>query len=250
MIYLDYNATTPVAPEVAAAMAPYLGPRCGNPSSGHALGKQMRSAVDQARQQVADLLGAAPEEIVFTSGGSESNNHALKGIFMPRDRGHLIISAAEHPAITVPSWWLKDRGIGLSVVGVDSMGLVDPDEVKHSLRPDTVLISIMYANNEVGTIQPIAEIAQVARDAGVLLHTDAAQAVGKIPTCVDELGVDLLSLAGHKFYAPGGIGALYVRKGVELESLIHGAGHEEGRRAGTEAVARRGGFGGGGQAGG
>ena len=236
MIYLDYNATTPLDPRVADAMTPYLREHHGNPSSSHALGRTVRAAVDNARRQVADLLGASPGEIVFTSGGSEANNHALKGVAWARGSGHMVISAVEHPAITVPCRWLESRGFGLSVVGVDSTGLVDPDDVRRAIRPDTILISIMQANNEVGTIQPIAEISRIARQAGVLMHTDAAQAVGKIPTRVDELGVDLLSVAGHKFHAPPGVGALYVRDGLKLESLIHGAGHEDGRRAGTEAV--------------
>lgn len=236
MIYLDYNATAPVDPRVAEAMMPYLREHHGNPSSSHAPGRATRQAVDRARGQLASLLGASPNEIVFTSGGSESNNYALKGLAFARGRGHLIISAIEHPAITVPARWLAGRGFELTTVGVDSTGLVDPDDIRRALRPDTILISIMLANNEVGSIEPIAEIAHIARQAGVPMHTDAAQAVGKIPTRVDGLGMDLLSVAGHKFHAPPGVGALYIRDGVKLESLIHGAGHESGRRAGTEAV--------------
>ena len=236
MIYLDYNATAPVDPRVADAMLPYLREHHGNPSSSHPPGRTVRAAVDKARQQVGSLLGTSPGEIVFTSGGSEANNHALKGVAFAHDQGHIIISAVEHPAIAVPARWLADRGFELTVVGVDSTGLVDPDDVRRAIRPDTILISIMLANNEVGTIQPIAQIARIARSAEVLMHTDAAQAIGKIRTTVNDLGVDLLSVAGHKFHAPPGVGALYVRADVELESLIHGAGHENGRRAGTEAV--------------
>jgi len=237
MIYLDYNATTPLDPRVADAMVPYLREHHGNPSSSHAPGRLVRAAVDRARARVAALLGASPEQVVFTSGGSEANNHALKGVAWGHGSGHLIVSAVEHPAITVPCRWLAERGFGLTEVGVDASGRVDPEDVRRALRPDTVLISVMLANNEVGTIEPVAEIGRIAREAGVLMHTDAAQAVGKIAVRVDELGVDLLSVAGHKFHAPAGVGALYVRQGVKLESLIHGAGHEGGRRAGTEAVA-------------
>jgi cysteine desulfurase len=236
MIYLDYNATTPLDPRVVDAMLPYLREHHGNPSSSHAAGRAVRAGIDHARSQVAASLGASPEEIVFTSGGSESNNHALKGIAFARGSGHLIISAVEHPAITVPARWLAERGFELTVVGVDSTGLIDPDDVRRALQPNTILISVMLANNEVGTIEPVAEIATIAREAGVLMHTDAAQAAGKIPVRVTDLGVDLLSVAGHKLHAPPGVGALYIRKGLELESLVHGAGHESGRRAGTEAA--------------
>jgi len=236
MIYLDYNATTPPDPRVTEAIIPCLSEHHGNPSSGHGPGRAARAAVDQARQQLADLLGASPQEIVFTSGGSEANNHALKGVAWSRRSGHLITSAIEHPAIAVPCTWLQMQGFDVTTISVDSTGLVDPDDVRRALRPDTILISIMLANNEVGTIEPIAEISRIARKAGVLMHTDAAQAVGKIPIRVEELGVDLLSVAGHKFHAPPGCGALYIRQGVQLRSLIHGANHENGRRAGTEAV--------------
>jgi cysteine desulfurase len=240
MIYLDYNASTPVDPRVAQAMLPYLCERHGNPSSPHAAGRDMRAAVVRARHQVANLLGAAPEEIVFTSGGSEANNHALKGVahvFRDRSSRTIVTSAVEHPAIHEPCRFLAQYGVQIVKVPVDRYGGVDPDDVRRALTPDTVLVSIMHANNEVGTIQPIAEIAAIAHAAGALMHTDAAQSIGKIPVDVDALGVDLLTVAGHKFYAPQGVGALYIRSGTKLEPLIHGAGHEMGRRAGTEAVA-------------
>lgn len=238
-IYLDYNATTPIAPEVLAAMQPYLAEHFGNPSSGHRLGRHCQQAVEAARGQVAELLGAQHDEIVFTSGGTESNNLALKGLALapPLERQrHLVISAIEHPAIIEPARYLERCGVEVSVVGVDSQGRVDPDEVAAALRDHTLLVSIMHANNEVGTLQPIAEIARRCRERGVLMHTDAAQSVGKVPVRVDELGVDMLTMAGHKLYAPKGVGVLYVRRGVKLEPLLHGAAHESGRRAGTENV--------------
>ncbi len=238
IIYLDYNATTPVAEPVVAAMLPYLREHHGNPSSGHRLGAVTRRAVEDARRQVAALLGAAPEEIIFTSGGSESNNHSIKGVAdRLKGRGnHIITSAVEHPAVLRPCDHLEQRGFRITRVGVDGTGRVDPDEVRKAITPDTILVTVMHANNEVGTIQPIREIAAIAREAGVWMHTDAAQSVGKIPVKVDALGVDFLTIAGHKFHAPPGVGALYVRSGIEIEPLIHGAGHERGRRAGTEAV--------------
>ncbi len=237
-VYLDYNASTPIAPEVVEAMSGSLQGNFGNPSSSHWAGKPARAAVWQARQQVAALLGASPEEIVFTSGGSEANNHAIKGVFFAlRWRGnHIVTTRVEHPSVIQPCRFLETVGAEVTYLPVDSMGRVDPDDIRKAITGQTVLISVMHANNEVGTIQPIAEIAGLAREHGVLLHTDAAQTVGKISTRVDELGVDLLSIAGHKFHAPKGVGALYVRQGVTLESLIHGAGHEGGRRAGTDNI--------------
>jgi cysteine desulfurase len=237
-IYLDYNASTPIDPAVVAAMQPLLQEAYGNPSSGHWASMPARVALERARAKVAALLGCAGDEVVFTSGGSEANNLALKGLFFPR-RGrpsHVITSEIEHPATLEPCHFLERLGAKVTYVPVDGAGLVDPDDIRKAITDDTFLITVMHANNEVGTIQPIAEIAKIARDHGVLLHTDAAQSVGKIPAGIDALGVDLLSLAGHKVYAPKGIGALFVRRGVKIEPLIHGAGHESGRRAGTESA--------------
>ena len=237
-IYLDYNASTPIDPAVAAVMRSLLESAYGNPSSGHWAGAPAKAALDRARAQVAALLGCTAEELVFTSGGSEANNLALKGLFFrKRDRpAHLITSRIEHPAVLMPCRFLERLGAAVTYVPVDGTGRVDLDEIRKAITGDTVLISVMHANNEVGTIQPIAEIAKIAHAHGIPLHTDAAQSAGKIPTNVDALGVDLLSIAGHKLYGPKGIGALYIRRGLSLESLIHGAGHELGRRAGTESA--------------
>lgn len=238
MIYLDYNATTPIHPAVREAMLPFLAERYANPTSSHAMGRREREAVEKARAQVATLIGASPEEVMFTSGGTESNNHAIKGAaWTKEDVGkHIILSAVEHPATSNPCRFLERHGFEITVVPVDRHGRVDPHSIVEEIRGTTVLVSIMHANNEVGTIQPIAEIAGITREAGVWLHSDAAQSCGKIPTRVDELGVDFLSIAGHKLYAPKGVGALYVRKEISIEPLLHGAGHENGRRAGTEAL--------------
>ncbi len=239
-IYLDFNASTPIAPEVATAMTPYLEGGYGNPSSSHWAGHMAKAAVDRARSEVADLIGASPDEIVFTSGGSEANNHAIKGLFFRHRHGvstpHIITTAIEHPAVLEPCRLLERLGARITRLPVDATGLVDPDQVRDAITNDTILITVMHANNEVGTIEPIAEIGAVARARGIPLHTDAAQSIGKIEAEVDELGVDLLSIAGHKLYAPKGVGALYIRNGLDLEPLIHGAGHERGRRAGTENV--------------
>ena len=237
-IYLDFNATTPIAPEVAAAISQALSDPFGNPSSEHWAGLPARQVVEKTRAQVAALLLCSSDEVVFTSGGSESNNHALKGAFFAHGGrcGHIITTQVEHPAVLNPCRFLEQLGASANYLPVDRFGRVDPDEVRRALTPHTVLISVMHANNDVGTLQPISEIARIAREHGVLFHSDAAQSLGKIPTPVDELGVDLLSLAGHKLYAPKGVGALYIRKGVRLEPLIHGAGHESGRRAGTENI--------------
>lgn len=237
-IYLDYNASTPIDPRVAAVMRPLLDGPYANPSSTHAGGRAAGAVVEHARTQVAALLGCAPDEVVFTSGGSEANNLALKGAYFAlRGRGdHIISTTVEHPAIVEPARFLERLGARVTFVAVDRTGRVDPDDVRRAITPRTILVSVMHANNEVGTIEPIAEIARITREHGVLMHTDAAQSVGKIPTRVDDLGVDLLSIAGHKVYAPKGIGALYIRRGVRLEPLIHGASHESGRRAGTESA--------------
>ena len=236
-IYLDYNASTPIAPAVAAAMRPLLDEGFGNPSSGHWAGHPARDAVGAARRHVALLLGCDPGEIVLTSGGSEANNHVIKGVALGGTNApHIVTTAVEHPAILEPCRFVETLGARVTVVPVDGHGLVDPDDVRRAIAPDTVLVSVMHANNEVGTIQPIAEISRIAREHGVLCHTDAAQSAGKIPVRVRDLGVDLLSLAGHKLYAPKGVGALFVRRGVELTPLVHGGGHEEGRRAGTESA--------------
>ncbi len=237
-IYLDYNASTPIDPAVAAAMRPFLEDHYGNPSSGHWAATTAKAALETARGQVAALLGCHNDEVVFTSGGSEANNLALKGVFFAlRDKGdHIVTTRIEHPAIIEPCRFLERLGAQVTYLPVDGTGRVDPDDLRRAITPRTILVSIMHANNEVGTIQPIEDCARIAREHGVLLHTDAAQSVGKIPTRVNELGVDLLSIAGHKVYAPKGVGALFVRRGVSLEPLIHGAGHEGGRRAGTESA--------------
>jgi len=210
----------------------------GNPSSGHWAGSPAREAVAKARMQVAGVLGCKTNEIVFTSGGSEANNHALKGVFFACGRAdaHIVTTQVEHPAVINPCRFLEPLGATVTYLRVDGLGRVDPEDVRRALRRSTVLISIMHANNEGGTIQPLEDIAQIAHEAGILLHSDAAQSVGKIAFTVQGLGVDLLSVAGHKLYAPKGVGALYIRDGVSLEPLIHGASHESGRRAGTENV--------------
>lgn len=237
-IYLDYNASTPVEPSVVQAMRAAMDDGYGNPSSPHWAGAPAREIVEMSRRQVAALLGSTPDEIVFTSGGSEANNFALKGAFFARGGRprHIITTEVEHPSILAPCRFLERQGARVTYLPVDSTGLVDPEDLRRAITRETILISVMHANNEVGTIQPIEACARIAREHGVLFHTDAAQSLGKIATRVHELGADLLSIAGHKVYAPKGIGALYVRAGTKLEPLIHGAGHEGGRRAGTESA--------------
>jgi cysteine desulfurase len=212
-IYLDYNASTPIAPEAADAMRPFLDSHHGNPSASHWAGKPAKQAVEEARSQVAGLLGSKPSEIVFTSGGTEANNYAIKGAFFAlRDKGnHIITGATEHPAVLNPCRFLETLGAQVTVLPVDSHGLVDPDKVKKAITEKTILVSLMHANNETGTIHPIEEVSKITKERGVWLHTDAAQSAGKIPTNVNDLGVDMLSIAGHKLYAPKGVGALYLR---------------------------------------
>jgi cysteine desulfurase len=237
-IYLDFNGSTPIDPEVVEAMKPFLSQHFGNPSSLHWAGEPAKKAVEQARRQAADLVGCRPSEIVFTGGGSESNNQAIKGIFWAlREKGnHIITTRVEHPAIIHPCQFLEKLGAGVTYLGVDRYGRVEPKDVAKAITRKTILITVMHANNEVGTIEPLEEISKIAKHHGIVFHTDAAQSVGKIETKVNDLGVDLLSVAGHKLYAPKGVGALYIRDGTPIEPLIHGAGHESGRRAGTENV--------------
>ena len=238
-IYLDFNATTPVAPEVLDTVCAALGDAWGNPSSGHAQGVRARAAVERAREQGAALLGSEPDEIVFTSGGTESDNAALIGVAEAREaRGrHLVISAIEHPAVEEAARYLERRGWEVGRAGVDREGRVDVAQVEAALRRDTVLVSVMHANNETGVVQPVRAIAELARSRGIVVHTDAAQSVGKISSRKDELGVDLLTVAGHKLYAPKGVGALFLRRGTPFAPFLRGAGHEGGRRAGTENIA-------------
>lgn len=237
-IYLDYNASTPIELTVAGVMARLLGEAFGNPSSGHWASIPAKAALERARGQVASLIGATPDEIILTSGGSEANNLALKGSFFAlREKGdHIITQVTEHPAVLEPLAFLERLGATVTYLPVDGTGRVDPDAVRRATTPRTILISIMHANNETGTVQPVEAIGAIAREHGIRFHSDAAQSIGKIATRIDALGVDLLSIAGHKLYAPKGVGALYVRRGTALEPLIHGAAHEQGRRAGTESA--------------
>ncbi len=237
-IYLDYNATTPILSEVSEVMQPFLADHFGNPSSSHSYGLHTKNAVENARKQVANLLECLPEEVVFTSGGTESNNYAIKGIaFAKKESGnHVITSQIEHPAVTEVCEYLKKWGFEISYIGVDEYGIINLHELEKAIRPETILITVMHANNEVGTIQPIVEISQLAKKNSITFHSDGAQSVGKIKTSVKELGVDLFSIAGHKLYAPKGVGALYIKNDVELEKQMHGANQEQNRRAGTENI--------------
>jgi cysteine desulfurase len=237
-IYLDNNATTPVAPEVVEAMLPFYQIHFGNPSSIHWFGQQAKAALDQARQRVANCLGAESNEIVFCSGGTEADNLALLGVVNSsrQSQKHIITSKIEHHASLHPCKFLEKQGVRITYVGVDSQGRVDPAEIEAAITPETLLISIMYANNESGTIQPIQKIAQIARQHKIIFHSDAVQALGKIPVKVDDLGVDLLSFSGHKIHAPKGIGGLFVRKGTSLKPVLFGGGHERSRRPGTENI--------------
>ncbi|WP_254510761.1 cysteine desulfurase family protein [Anatilimnocola floriformis] len=236
-LYLDYNSTTPIAPSVQEALLPFLAEHYGDPSQPHASGRACREACEDARGQLAHILGADADEIVFTSGGTESNNLALLGALLkqkPAVGGHLIISAVEHASVAEPARWLERMGYDLTIVGVTGQGVVQPSAIQAAIRSDTVLVSVMHANHETGVIQPLRQIGDICHERNVLLHTDASQTVGKIRTYVDELDVDLLTVSGHKFYAPKGIGGLFIRRGVILEPLIRGNGQESGMRAGTE----------------
>ncbi len=237
-IYLDYAATTPTHPEVVKAMLPCFTEVFGNPSSIYSCGQEAKGAIEEARVKVADLIGALDEEIVFTSGGTEADNFALKGVaFVNENKGnHIITSTIEHHAVTETCAFLEKRGFCITYLPVDGDGLVDPDDVRRAITVKTILVSIMHANNEIGTIEPIAEICKVAQEAGVYFHTDAVQTVGHIPVEVKELGVDLLSMSAHKVYGPKGVGALYIRKGTKLLPFMHGGGQERNRRASTENV--------------
>jgi cysteine desulfurase len=244
-IYLDYVATTPTHPEVVKAMLPYFTDAFGNPSSVYSYGQEAKGAIEEARGKVADLIGAQSEEIVFTSGGTESDNFALEGVaFAKESKGnHIIISSVEHHAVIETCKFLERRGFRVTYLPVDEYGLVTPDDVKRAIIDKTIIISVMQANNEVGTIEPITEIGKIAQEAGIYFHTDAVQTVGHIPVNVDELGVDLLSMSAHKLYGPKGVGALYVRKGTRLIPFMHGGEQERRRRASTENVPGLVGFG-------
>jgi len=237
-IYLDYAATTPTHPEVVKAMLPYFTDVFGNPSSIYSYGQEAKGAIEEARAKVADLIGAQDKEIVFTSGGTEADNFALKGVAFASENGgnHIVISSIEHHAVIETGKFLEGRGFRITYLPVDEYGLVDPDEVRRAITNKTILISVMHANNEMGTIEPIAEIGRIAREAGVYFHTDAVQTAGHIPVDVNKLGVDILSMSAHKLYGPKGVGALYIRKGTKLTRFMHGGEQERRRRASTENV--------------
>ncbi|MBT3168913.1 MAG: cysteine desulfurase [Candidatus Cloacimonetes bacterium] len=238
MIYLDYNATTPIDPKVAKAILPFLLENFGNPSSSHSFGLTTQSAVEKARKQVAKLINTKSENIIFTSGGTESNNFAIKGVaFANRSKGnHIIISEIEHPAVTEVCQFLAENGFEISKIPADKFGLINLNKLENTIKPTTILISVMHANNEIGTIQPIDEIGEIAKKNNIIFHTDAAQSLGKITVDVQKMKVDLLSIAGHKIYAPKGIGALYIRENTHLQKQIYGANQENNLRAGTENV--------------
>jgi len=242
-IYLDHNATTPIREEVRDRMIPLLGEQFGNPSSAHSFGQEVKPQLEEARGRISDQLGASPAQIVFNSGGTESNNAAIKGVAFAAGKGHIVTTLIEHPAVMQSVSWLAKKGFEATYVPVGSSGVVDPDEVKKAIRPDTILVSVMHVNNEVGTIQPIKEISAITRECGVLFHTDAVQSFGKLPTNVDDLGADLVSMAAHKIYGSKGVGALYIRKGTRIDPLIIGGAQEKRRRSGTENLAGIVGFG-------
>jgi cysteine desulfurase len=235
-VYLDHNASTPVHPEVLEAMLPYFSEHYGNPSSIHGFGREAREGLDGARERVAHFLGVGKEEIVFTSGGTESDNMAIKGIAAARGRGHIVTSAVEHHAVLRTCAALESQGFAVTVVPVDGHGMVDPDDVRRALRPDTIVVSIMHANSEVGTIQPVGEIGRITRERGIPFHVDGVQTFGKIAVDLDALGIDLFSFSSHKIYGPKGAAGLYIRKGTKMASVQHGGEHERRRRAGTENV--------------
>ena len=235
-VYLDHNASTPVHPDVVAEMAPYFTEYFGNPSSVHAFGREAREGLDGARDRIADFLGVAPEEILFSSGGTESDNVAVKGLAFARGRGHLVTSRIEHQAVLRSCQWLETQGFAVTYLPVDESGMVDPADVKRAIRPDTIGITIMHANSEVGTIQPVAEIGAIAQERGIPFHVDGVQTFGKVPIDLDAFGVSVLSFSSHKIYGPKGVAGLYVRKGTKMVALQHGGEHERRRRAGTENV--------------
>jgi cysteine desulfurase len=236
-VYLDHNASTPVHPEVLAEMLPFFSDVFGNPSSIHGFGREAREGLDLARERVAKFLKISPQEVVFTSGGTESDNFAVKGLALAKGKGHIITSQIEHHAVLRACQALQAQGFGLTCVGVDEHGMVDPEEVRRAIRPDTLAISIMHANSEVGTLQPIEAIGRIARERGVAFHVDAVQTLGKLPLDVDALGIDMLSFSAHKIYGPKGVAGLYIKKGTKMVAVQHGGEHERRRRAGTENVA-------------
>ncbi|MCD6448298.1 MAG: cysteine desulfurase NifS [Thermoplasmata archaeon] len=236
-VYLDHAATTPVAKEVLEAMIPFFSEKFGNASSLHAYGREARKALEESREKVAKLINAEPEEIIFTGSGTESDNLAIKGIAFLHRKGHIITSSIEHPAVLETCHYLQRKGFEVTFLPVDKYGLIDIDELEEAIREDTILISIMHANNEIGTIEPIEEIGKIARKNNIIFHTDAVQSVGKIEVDVKKINVDLLSMSSHKIHGPKGVGALYIRKGVKIEPVLHGGGHEKGLRSSTENIA-------------
>jgi cysteine desulfurase len=235
-VYLDHNASTPVHPEVVAAMLPYFGEHFGNPSSIHSFGREARDGLDTARETIARFLKAGKDELLFTSGGTESDNLAVKGVAWAHGSGHVITSEIEHHAVLHTCQVLEAQGFKVTYLPVDEFGMVDPDDLSRAIRPDTILITVMHANSEVGTIQPVAEIGSIARERGIPLHVDAVQTFGKVPIDPDSFGIDLLSFSGHKIYGPKGVAGLYIRKGTKMVAVQHGGDHERRRRAGTENV--------------
>ena len=235
-VYLDNAATTPVDEEVLEEMLPYFTKKYGNASSLHSFGREARDAIERSRERVAELIGAESEEIIFTAGGTESDNIAIKGIAFRKGKGHIITSQIEHPAVMATCQHLEKKGFDVTYLPVDKYGMVSPEDVENAIRDDTILITIMHANNEIGTVEPIEEIAKIARENEIVFHTDAVQSVGKIPVNVKRIGMDMLSISAHKIYGPKGVGALYIKKGTKIEAIIHGGGHEKGLRPSTENV--------------